>query len=90
LRYGNKTIPDYADFSSKTKATVEAWSDRQIGNPARLAKALLMLAEEPNPPLRYVAGSDAVEKLDAKLRSVSEELAKWRDLSLSTDGNCEF
>jgi hypothetical protein len=88
LRYGNKTIPDYADFSSKTKATVEARNHRQIGNPAWLAKALLMLAEEPNPPLRYVAGSNAAEKLDTKLRSVSDELAKWRELSLSTDEGC--
>jgi hypothetical protein len=71
---------------SKTRSILEARNHRQIGNPARLAKALLVLAEEPNPPLRYVAGSDAVEKVSAKLQGVSDEIAKWRELSVSTDG----
>ena len=38
-----------------------------------------MLAEEAKPPLRYVAGSDAVEKVRAKLKDVGrrdDEIAR--------------
>ena len=45
------------------------------------------LANEPNPPMRFFAGSLAVKAADEKLTAMREELANWRELSLSTDGN---
>jgi hypothetical protein len=55
----------------RIKASVEARNHRQIGNPALVGGALIVLAEEAKPPLRYVAGSDAVEKVRAKLKDVT-------------------
>jgi hypothetical protein len=60
----------------RNKASVEARNHRQIGNPALLARALIVLAEEAKPPLRYVPESDVVEKVRAKLKDVGDEMSR--------------
>src|SRR5436309_759142 len=53
--YAEPTIEDYAE---KTKQTVTAWSalsGLQGGDPAKLAKALIQLAREEQPPRRFIA-----------------------------------
>lgn len=57
----------------------------QPGDPARLAKAMITLANASNPPLRMPFGSDTVAAIEAKNASVAKELAEWRDLAMSTD-----
>jgi hypothetical protein len=83
----NDEIADYGDFSLRTKASVEARNHRQTGNRALLARALMLLADEAKPPLRHVAGSDAIEKAGAKLKDMGDEMTKLHELSLSTDGH---
>ena len=58
--YAEPSIDDYAE---RTKQTVTAWNGMnglQGGDPAKLAKALIQLASQDEPPLRWVAGADAV------------------------------
>src|SRR5881628_2912793 len=58
--YASPRIDDYAD---KTKQTITAWSGLsglQGGDPAKLAKALIQLASEEQPPRRFIAGADAI------------------------------
>ena len=60
-KYPEPSIDDYAE---KTKQTVTAWKKMnglQGGDPAKLAKALVQLASQAEPPLRWPAGADAVE-----------------------------
>ena len=57
----------------------------QPGDPAKLAKAMLALVDTPEPPVRMPFGSDTVARIEEKNASVAEELARWRELSLSTD-----
>ena len=60
------TIEDYAD---RTRQTVEAWqgmNGKQGGDPAKLAAALVELAGQPEPPVRWAAGADAVETVERK------------------------
>jgi NAD(P)-dependent dehydrogenase (short-subunit alcohol dehydrogenase family) len=57
----------------------------QPGDPARLAKAMITLANAENPPLRMPFGSDTVGAIEVKNESVAKELAAWRDLAVSTD-----
>ena len=47
----------------------------------------MRLAGEAKPPLRFTAGSIAVDAADAKLAGMRAELDVWRALSVSTDGN---
>ena len=85
LRYGTRTIDDYASFTAAARATVEKRNGRELGDPTKLAEALILLAGLQNPPLHFVAGPDAFDKMTTKLKTMSDEVAAWRDLSLSTD-----
>ncbi|MEW4947993.1 oxidoreductase [Pseudomonas asiatica] len=78
-------LPDYAATVGVMRHHAEAANHAQPGNPAKLAEALLALANATNPPLRLALGSDAVARIEAKNSAVEQELAQWRDLSLSTD-----
>ncbi|WP_329549702.1 SDR family oxidoreductase [Streptomyces sp. NBC_01356] len=64
------TIDDYAE---RTTATIAAWKSmngRQTGDPAKLARALLAIAGQEKPLLRFVAGADAIEGVEAKAREL--------------------
>ena len=87
LKLGTRALEDYDDLRTKTLAVFEARNHQQIGDPDRLGRAVVALAALPQPPLRFVAGTDAVKVVDDKLAFVAAELNQWRDLSLSTDFN---
>jgi NAD(P)-dependent dehydrogenase (short-subunit alcohol dehydrogenase family) len=87
IRYGTKTVDGYAARSAEIRAYFGEHNHRQAGDPARLARTLVALAADANPPLRFMAGSDAIEMATGKLKAVSEEIAKWHQLSISTDGS---
>ncbi|MBK3566422.1 MULTISPECIES: SDR family oxidoreductase [unclassified Streptomyces] len=74
------TIDDYAE---RTTATVAAWKSmngQQTGDPAKLARALLTIAAQENPPLRFVAGADAIESVEAKARDLLAQARASREL----------
>jgi NAD(P)-dependent dehydrogenase (short-subunit alcohol dehydrogenase family) len=82
-RYAAPTIADYAE---KTKQTVTAWSGmsgKQGGDPAKLAAALIHLASQDAPPLRWAAGADAVATLEQKAQTLLAQANAYRDLSSS-------
>lgn len=45
-------------------------SGKQTNDPAKLAKALVTLADEKPPPLRWVAGADAVATVERKAKEL--------------------
>jgi NAD(P)-dependent dehydrogenase (short-subunit alcohol dehydrogenase family) len=85
IRYGDIAIADYDAFAQERKASNDGRSHQQRGDPRKLAQALLVLVDEPNPPLRFVAGADATEKVTAKLQGMAQEIQRWSALSTSTD-----
>ncbi|WP_207461317.1 oxidoreductase [Azospirillum sp. SYSU D00513] len=86
VRYGTGSIADYAASAAEWQATYEAHNHKQAGDPAKLGAALVTLAASEEPPLRYAAGTDAVEAITGKLDAVRSEIERWRALSVSTDG----
>jgi hypothetical protein len=56
---------------------------QQGGDPAKLAKALVQLASQDEPPLRWVAGADAVETVEQKAKALLAQVDAHRELSLS-------
>ena len=79
--YAEPSIEDYAE---RTRQTVTAWNGmngRQGGNPARLADALIQLAGQDDPPLRFPAGSNAVAALEQKAQTLLAQAGAYRDLS---------
>jgi NAD(P)-dependent dehydrogenase (short-subunit alcohol dehydrogenase family) len=79
--YAEPSIEDYAE---RTRQTVTAWNGmngRQGGDPARLARALIQLAGQNEPPLRFPAGADAVATLEQKAQTLLAQAGAYRDLS---------
>lgn len=82
-RYADSTIEDYAQ---RTRQTVAAWRSmdgQQGGDPAKLADALIQLAELDEPPLRFAAGADAVGVFEARAKELLAQADAHRGLSNS-------
>jgi NAD(P)-dependent dehydrogenase (short-subunit alcohol dehydrogenase family) len=77
------SIDDYVERTAQTRPAWEAMSGKQGGDPAKLAKALVTIADEDPPPLRFVAGADAVETVERKARELLAQVDAHRDLSTS-------
>ncbi|QEH35070.1 short chain dehydrogenase [Aquisphaera giovannonii] len=58
---------------------------RQIGDPARAARAIVEAVESPEPPLHLILGSDSLRRARRKLDRLSGELDRWEPVSLGTD-----
>jgi hypothetical protein len=61
---------------------------QQGGDPTKLANALVQLAGHDEPPLRFVAGDDAVAAVENKVNDLLAQAHAHRDLSsnLAIDG----
>lgn len=82
-KFPEPSIDDYAD---KTRETVVAWksmSGKQSGDPTKLAKALVQLAGEEQPPVRWIAGADAIDAVEKKARLLLTQVDAHRQLSSS-------
>ncbi len=80
--YAELSIDDYAERTAQTRPAWEAMSGKQGGDPAKLAKALVTLVDD-DPPLRWVAGSDAVATVEQKANELLAQVDAYRDLSSS-------
>ncbi|MEN9384561.1 MAG: hypothetical protein RL323_1704 [Pseudomonadota bacterium] len=81
--FAQPSIPDYAD---RSQATIDAWSGmsgKQGGDPAKLALAIIQLANMDAPPTRFAGGADAVGVLEAKAQALLAQAAAHRELSTS-------
>jgi hypothetical protein len=78
-------IEDYAETTGAMRQAAVSLNHQQPGDPARLAKALLKIVDDPNPPLRMPFGSDTIATIEAKNAFVVKELNNWRTLAMSTD-----
>ena len=78
-------IDDYADTAGAMRSFAASANHAQPGDPAKLARALMTVVDAAEPPLRMPFGSDAVRRIEAKNAAVAQELARWRDLSVSSD-----
>jgi NAD(P)-dependent dehydrogenase (short-subunit alcohol dehydrogenase family) len=85
LRFGNTAITDYDERRGRVQASFETRNGKQPGDPVRLAEAVVKLANEPKPPLRFIGGKFALEIMDRKLAAVRADFDAWRAASAATD-----
>ena len=89
---GSSTIwPELSieDYAPRTAPTIEGWkgmNGQQPGDPAKLARALLAIADPETPLPRFVAGADAIEAAEAKAR----ELLAQADASRKLGGKLTY
>ena len=81
--YATPAIDDYADGNAAQHEFWEEQNGQQAGDPAKLAQALLTIADEQPPPRRFIAGADAIAQAEQKVAQFQEDIDAHRDLSIS-------
>jgi NAD(P)-dependent dehydrogenase (short-subunit alcohol dehydrogenase family) len=79
--YADSSIQDYADRAKQTIAAWKSMNGQQAGDPAKLAGALVQLASQDEPPLRFAAGADAVAAFEQKGKDLLAQAGAYRELS---------
>jgi hypothetical protein len=82
-KYAEPAMNDYAERTRETVANWNSMNGKQGGDPAKLAEALIKLASQDEPPVRWVAGADAVETVENKGRDLIAQADAYRDVSSS-------
>jgi NAD(P)-dependent dehydrogenase (short-subunit alcohol dehydrogenase family) len=81
--YAPASIEDYAERNAAMREFYESMNGKQGGDPAKLAQALLTIADEEQPPLRFIAGADAIGTAEQKVADLQAQIDAHRDLSTS-------
>ena len=82
----NYAEPSIADYDERRGPLVEYWKSqngRQSGDPAKLARALITIASEKQPPRRFIAGADAIATAEQKIADLKAQIEAHRALSTS-------
>jgi NAD(P)-dependent dehydrogenase (short-subunit alcohol dehydrogenase family) len=77
------SIDDYAERDAAQREWWTAQNGQQAGDPAKLAQALLTIAGQGQPPLRFMAGADSIELAEQKVAALQQQIDAFRDLSAS-------
>jgi NAD(P)-dependent dehydrogenase (short-subunit alcohol dehydrogenase family) len=77
------SIDDYHERTTQTIAAFKSMNGTQPGDPAKLAAGLVTLADSGQPPLRWVAGADAMAAAEQKAHDLLEQIDAHRELSAS-------
>src|SRR5215204_584474 len=81
VTYAEPSLEDYAPRTAEQLKWWEAQSGKQPGDPAKLAQALLTIANEE--PRRFIAGADAITLAEQKVAALQAQIDAFRDLSTS-------
>ncbi|WP_276122022.1 oxidoreductase [Pararhizobium qamdonense] len=82
----DRSIADYDSLFDPIREARQAVSGKQLGDPQKLAAAVLTLIGLDYPPPQLLLGSDALSHVTARIEGLQQELASWKALTVSTDG----
>ena len=81
-----RSIPDYDALFDPIRQAREEKSGKQLGDPAKAARAMLAVIDSDAPPAHLILGSDALGLVRAKLSELAQEITTWEAITRSTDG----
>jgi NAD(P)-dependent dehydrogenase (short-subunit alcohol dehydrogenase family) len=81
--YAPASIEDYAERNSAQREFFAGMNGKQVGDPAKLAQALLTITEMEQPPFRFIAGADAIAQAEEKLADRRRQIDALPELSTS-------
>lgn len=81
--FAENLIEDYAERREQFQSFFKEKNHKQEGDPAKLAKALITMASQEEPPIRWMAGSDAITGAEQKVAELEKQINAYRDLSTS-------
>jgi len=81
--YADLSIQDYDERRAKQIEFWKAQNGKQAGDPAKLARALIIIASREPPPRRFIAGSDALATAEQKIAELKAQINAEHELSTS-------
>jgi NAD(P)-dependent dehydrogenase (short-subunit alcohol dehydrogenase family) len=81
--YAEPSIEDYAEGRAKQLEFWKAQNGQQSGDPAKLARALIIIASQEPPPRRFIAGADAIATAEQVAADLKAQIDANRELSTS-------
>jgi NAD(P)-dependent dehydrogenase (short-subunit alcohol dehydrogenase family) len=84
LRFGTQPVEEYEGTSKKFKINLSAANRAQAGDPMKLAKAIITLAQSDNPPLHFPVGVDTLDWIEQRNFKINSDIDTWRELSMNT------
>ncbi|AZS49899.1 SDR family NAD(P)-dependent oxidoreductase [Entomomonas moraniae] len=85
LQAAKHPIEAYKETVHDRVKSLNQQSGQQVGDPIRAAKAIIYAVNSAHPPLHLVLGKPGLEMVQEKIVSLSDELTKWTDITLSAD-----
>jgi len=82
-QYAEPSIEDYAERRAAQQKFWKSQNGRQGGDPAKLAQALITIANQEQPPRRFIAGADAIGTAEQKVADLQAQINAYRELSSS-------
>jgi len=82
----NFAEPSIGDYDERRTKQLEFWkaqNGQQAGDPAKLARALVTIANQEPPPRRFIAGADAIATAEQKIADLKKQIETNRNLSTS-------
>ncbi|WP_336787972.1 SDR family NAD(P)-dependent oxidoreductase [Paenibacillus sp. MMO-177] len=81
--YAKLSLEDYAERRASYMAFFKKQNGQQAGDPNKLAHALLQMANESQPPRRFIAGADAIGIAEQKIADLQTQIDAYREISSS-------
>jgi NAD(P)-dependent dehydrogenase (short-subunit alcohol dehydrogenase family) len=78
-------IEDYATTAGKNMGDIRGYSGNQPGDPVKAAKAMILVTETENPPLRLLLGKNALKGGRIKLDELKQDFDTWADVTEGAD-----
>ena len=77
-------IDDYEDTARNAERILGGHAGHESGDPAKVAAAILKVADAEAPPLQLLLGADAVHYATQRMAAFQEEFGRWAPVSFST------
>jgi len=80
-----RSIAAYDTLFDPIRQAREEKNGKQLGDPAKAARAILKLIGTENPPAHLLLGTDALTLVREKLKRYAAEIDAWEEVTRSTD-----
>lgn len=84
LAFEETNIPEYKAVKD-TQVRYLAMDGKQPGDPNKVAKIFISLAESIDPPVHLFLGADAYNRASQKIDTLKEEMVKWQPVTVCAD-----
>lgn len=85
LKTGNAGVSDYDDTVHARTELVKSADGRQPGDPRKLAKLVMAVADMDNPPRQLIAGPDAYAAIEGRMAEIREAMDEHKTMATDTN-----